>query len=225
MRSLTSKAMEDYNTNIKSIQEAGTEHKIDTIVSVMECGVNEILKTQFGRAITTMSAKNRFVVRNSSVASLSRLESYAADGSGTPLFDSIGEIIEQLETVPDADDASVSFMVMAITDGQENASVKWNATSIGKKIRELQATDRWTFVLRVPTGYKRALVLLGIPEGNIQEWEQTDAGFERATVATQQAVRGYYSARASGQRATTAFYADLDKVKLKDVQKLTPIKG
>ena len=199
MAYLAKNAMKDYNSNIEGIKEGSNENGIDTVVSVVECGIG-------------YGAINRFAVTNSSVNSLKPLTTYETTGNRTPLFDSVGLLVEQLKKVPDSEDPSVSFLVMVITDGQDNSSVKFSGESLGREIRKLQGTDKWTFTFRVPKGYKENLVRLGIPEWNILEWEQTSAGFERATVQTRAAVKSYYSARATGQTATTRFYADLDNV-------------
>ena len=127
-------------------------------------------------------------------------------------------MIEQLQAVPDATDPEVSFIVMVITDGEENSSKKWSGASISKKIKELQATDRWTFVFRVPRGGWRTLVGYGIPDGNILEWDQTTKGVQAATAATRSAVKSFYAARATGVKSTDKFYADLSTVSLTEVK-------
>ena len=197
----------DYNDNIASIKEGATEHGIDTIVSVVKCGAGRPAKVV------------REVV-NSNVQMLQPIKDghYIADGNSTPLFDSVGDLIEQLQAVPDANDLDVSFIVMVITDGEENSSQRWSGASVSKKIKELQATDRWTFVFRVPRGYKRNLMGYGIPDGNILEWDQTDRGVAAATVATRSAVKSFYAARATGVTSTDKFYADLSKVSLNEVK-------
>jgi hypothetical protein len=197
-------AARDYNDNIDSIKEGSTEHKIDTIVSVVKCG-------------TGRPAKNVMDVVNSNVTVLKPLTNYVADGNCTPLFDSVMMLIDQLSSVPDANDPDVSFVVMTITDGQDNASVT-SGPKLAKRIKELQATDRWTFVFRVPKGDKRALVQLGIPEGNILEWEQSERGVQQATVATRSAFKGFYAARSTGVKSTSKFYVDPSAVSLKEVK-------
>jgi hypothetical protein len=87
MRPLASAAAKDYNSNIESIKEAAKTNNIDTIVSVVRCGVGL-------RGIV-----EREVV-NSNVQVLTPLERYTADGSHTPLFDSVGELIEILQAAP-----------------------------------------------------------------------------------------------------------------------------
>ena len=207
MGGITLAAGRDYNDNIASIKEGASTHGIDTIVSVVMCGAGRPAKVV------------REVV-NSNVNMLKPIKDgdYIADGNSTPLFDSVGDLIEQLQSVPDANDPEVSFVVMTITDGQENSSVKWSGQTISKKIKELQATDRWTFVFRVPRGEKRSLMQYGIPEGNILEWEQTTRGVEVASAATRSAFDGYYTARSKGMTSTDKFYADLSTVTLKEVK-------
>lgn len=201
MSSIAGAAARDYNDNIASIREASLANNQDTIVSVVECGGDV-----------------RRVVVNSNVTALQSIaENQYGTGGGTPLFDSIGELIELFERVPDAKDESVSFLIMAVTDGEELHSRRYNATSLSCKIRELQATDRWTFVFRVPRGYGRKLIQLGIAEGNILEWEQTSRGVEVASVATRSAFNTYYTARSTGVKSTNKFYADLSSVTSKDV--------
>jgi hypothetical protein len=163
----------------------------------------------------------------SSVSVLKQLNEdyYDATGNSTPLWDSVGELISIMEAAPDANDPNVSFVVMAITDGEENSSRRWNARSLMSKIQQLQATGRWTFVFRVPRGNRNFLVRQGIPHGNILEWEQTQQGVEVATKATREAFTKFYDDRSKGLTATTGFYTtDLSGVSARTLQsKLTDV--
>lgn len=206
MRSIARPAAKDYNNTIASIREAANSTNQNTIVSVVECGYDSTNKV---RRIITNSVVNELKPINES--------SYVADGVGTPLFDSVGELIELFEASPDVNDPDVSFLIMVVTDGAENASQKWSAQSISEKIRSLQNTDRWTFVFRVPRGYSHTLTRLGIPAGNIQEWDQTERGMHVSSVQTQEAFTEYMSARSRGVRSTGKFYVDLSNVKSEDV--------
>lgn len=211
MRSIAPAAARDFNTNIQSIREAAVEHSQDTIVSVIKCGFREQLPGGYGYASDT---KNVFESINSNILAIQPIneQGYNANGNNTPLFDSIGELIEAFKKVPDANDPNVSFLCMSITDGEDNASRKWSGASLGAEIRRLQATDRWTFVFRVPRGYKRQLVSLGIPEGNILEWDQTERGVQAASQATTVAMKSFYADRSAGKKSTETFYADLSSV-------------
>lgn len=194
MAYISDAAKQDYNDNIASIKKSAVREGIDTIVSVVAfCGggvTNEV----------TLS----------SIGALRKLDYYPTRG-GTPLYDSIRELIEQFETVPDKRGEDVSFLITAITDGEENESRRTSAAWLSQKIRQLQATDKWSFAFRVPRGYADALSRrLGVPRGNILEWEATEEGMRKASYETQLAYEGYtqlYASAASGTLFNTrSFY-------------------
>lgn len=200
MNGIATPAMIDYNSKIQVIKEATLANGQDTIVSVVEA-----------------DGTVRRVVSNSNVTALQPITTYRCGGM-TPLYDSVGDLIEQFEATPDAKDPNVSFLVMAITDGHENASRKWTARRLADKIRDLTMTDRWTFVFRVPRGYGHDLVHnLGLPEGNILEWDQTTRGVEAAAKRDAEAFTAYFGDRSTGMTSTKKFYSDLSKVSSKDV--------
>lgn len=211
MKRIAKAAARDYNQTIQGIKEAAHEEKIDTIVSVVKCGVRT---DGYSAIVETESV-------NSSIAVLKPLaeSAYKADGQSTPLFDSVGKLIEMMESVPDAKDPQVSFTVLVITDGIENDSHKWDKHSLSRKIKELQNTDRWSFLFRVPRGNKYDLMrALGIPEGNILEWDQTEQGIAASTVATTAGFRSFYSGMKSGKRSTGAFYTDIANVSTREIK-------
>jgi len=210
MRSLTKAAQDDYNNTIDAINSAATENDIDTVVSVVNCGVGPS-----GRV-------TRDIV-NSSITKLKQMTSYTADGGSTPLFDSVGELITMLEDVPDFGEKDVSFMIYVVTDGEENSSGTWRH-KLAEKIKKLQATDKWTFVFRVPHGYKTKLASLGIPAGNIEEWETTEKGMREASLHAMAGMRSFYSARkTTGITHTDSFFADLSATKKEVKATLTNI--
>jgi hypothetical protein len=199
MSSLARQALQDYNGVVHSIKEAAIAENQDTIVSVVECGGGV-----------------RVPVRNSSITALAAMTRYATSG-GTPLFRSIDTAIEICETVPDFNDPDVSFLIYITTDGEETENRSYGRT-LGQKIRRLQASDRWTFAFRVPRGYARDIVGLGIPEGNVIEWDQTTRGLQVAQTQSQEAFRSYFTARTTGARSVSTFYANLADVSSADVK-------
>lgn len=208
MSSITAGAARDYNAIIAAVQTAALEQNQDTIVSVVRCGSMD----------TRAPVVEREVV-NSSVAALSPMaeNSYRAMASGTPLWDSVGELIELFEAAPDAADPDVTFLIAVITDGEENASKKWTARQLAAKITQLQATDRWTFTFRVPRGYGKRFSQYGFAEGNILEWDTTSKGIAVATQATTQALSTYYSGLSRGIKSTNKFYTNIAEVSQAEV--------
>lgn len=206
MRHIAHVAARDYNSKVETIRTAATVNGIDTIVSVVECGAGRTSQT-------------KTVVLNSSVSALKLIpdRGYIADGMGTPLYDSVVDLINIFKAVPDANSPDVSFLVMAITDGDENAS-RTTGSQLGAMIRQLEATDRWTFVFRVPRGAKAKVVrALGIHEGNVLEWDQTERGVQQAAQRDAEAFTEYFTGRTRGVTRTSAFYTDLSKVSSADV--------
>ncbi len=211
MRGLKRPAARDYNTLIAALKAAALKESIDTIVSTVKCGD--------ARAYGTNLVSREVV--NSSVQALREIfeRDYDTDGGSTPLFDSVGEALSILSNVPDYVDESVSFLVMVITDGAENSSRRWTGLNLGNEIKRLQATDRWTFTFRVPKGHASTLAYsLGIPLGNVLEWEQTERGFEAATSTTRAAIEGYYTSRSLGAKSVQTFYTDLKDVSARDLK-------
>ncbi len=200
MLGLRAKAMDDLNQNIEAIKTAALKSEIDTIVSIVEFG----------------SSIKRTVV-NSSVHALRPVTKYRADEGSTRLLDAVGELAELMQQVPDKDEKDVSFLLMIITDGGENASKKWYNTLQGE-IARLTKTDRWTFTFRVPKGNLAYITQFGIPAGNVMEWEQTESGFEFATQSTLAATQSYFAARSAGERSVKNFYANLGGVKPQEVR-------
>src|SRR5438270_843081 len=116
MYSLTSAATRDYNSNIEAIKQAASNGGQDTVVSIVRCGVGQTGRVE--REVTNCGINTLRLLNE---------RDYRADGGRTPLFDSVGDLIRQFESSPDAKDPNVSFLVMAITDGHNNATYDWTA--------------------------------------------------------------------------------------------------
>lgn len=211
MNYLSSSAMKDYNSLISSIKNAAKTNNIDTIVSTVKCGIGP------GRG------KVQREVTNSNVQVLQSITNYPTNGTSTPLFDSVGDLINQFRLVPDYNDFNVSFLILVITDGEDNDSPLWR-NRIANEIKDLHKSDRWTFVFRVPKGYKRTLMGFGIPEGNIEEWDQNERSLAQSTQNTDAGIQQYFVARSKGIRSTSTFYSNLSNVSKEEIkQELKPI--
>jgi len=194
----------DYNSQLQEIQHNTQQHQLDSIISVVDFGSSI---EPFVTVLPVMSVQPQSE------------HLFKATLGQTRLYDAVGYLINQFSRMPDANDPNVSFLILAITDGEENASYEWLGSRLGGEIFKLHATDRWTFTFRVPHGYKRSLVNMGIPANNIMEWEQTEQGLRVAETATRAATASYFSARATGVGSTKAFYTtDLSGVDVKAIQ-------
>jgi hypothetical protein len=194
MRSIVNGAKKDYNSVIESLK--GNAERI--FVSCIECGRLNVMSSR---------AKVKVDFENIWVENLSPLENYIVDGQSTPLWDSVNTGINTLlRGAGPLKAATDTFILMTITDGGENSSVETNIYELKRRIAELQKTDRWTFVFRVPVGHKYSIAKLGIPEGNIIEWEQNETAFAAATMQQTSALRSYVSDVSRGVTSSRSFY-------------------
>lgn len=206
MRPIAKAAARDYNATIASVRAASEATGQDTAVSVLELGYGS-------------TSQVRCIIDCQPVGALTPIPetSYSTSG-GTPLWDAVGAAIDNLRRHPRASDPDTAFLVSLTTDGQEMHSQRHTASSIQRLMNELIATDRWTFIFRVPRGDVKGLIRLGIPEGNILPWDQTSQGVAAAQAVTTQAFTDYMSGRASGMKSTTKFFANMAEVTLEDVK-------
>jgi hypothetical protein len=207
-------AIADYNLTIDGIKDSVLNEGQNARVTVVECGVGSYAKVVL---------KEHGVP----VGRVAPLSSYPTSGNRTPLWDSVKKAIEACRqaAVDNHDDEheGTAYLLMVITDGQDNTSAT-TASQMSREIKSLQETGRWTFVFRVPVGYKRALVSLGIPDGNIIEWEQTTKALETSTRATVAAVQSFFKGRSAGVKSSNSFYANAANLTESEVkQNLTDI--
>lgn len=206
MLHLRDSAKQDYNELIRETKESFIS--MPTTVSVIECGI--------GR-----SSEVRVKETNIPIGQLNHINTYEISGYGTPLYDSVGGIIELLTMADNlSHDKDSAFLVIVVTDGEENSSKIWNSVKLRNEITKLQATDRWTFVFRVPKGYKTKLVnRLGVHEGNVVEWEQSEKGYDDLTQITTSGMQSYSNMRSSGYTSTDKFYVNLTELKTSDIKR------
>jgi len=75
-------------------------------------------------------------------------EVYIPDGL-TALYDAIGESTKRIQDKfgSQINEGEMSVVVIILTDGHENASKRYDAATIAKIIKELEASDNWTFTI------------------------------------------------------------------------------
>ncbi len=153
--------------------------------------------------------------------------SYVVEGN-TAMLDSIGMAIEDLQLFHrDLRNFDHSFLIIVLTDGEENVSAKYNKHTLRDLMNQKVRTDVWSFAFLVPQGGRRNLIQnFDIPEGNIQEWDTTAAGVDVMQRKTSTALSNYFTARTSGMRSTGSFFTDLAGVSVQQVkQNLDEVTG
>ena len=197
MHHLSVAAEKDYNQLLDVLKKQSVAQNNKTVVTVMECGGGyQNVHTQV------------LVEKLNPIAPYA----YHTNGNNTPLWDSIDSLIAQMKTSEYAQDPNAAFVIMATTDGQDNASRK-TARAIVNAVESLnRLTERWTLVIRAPADYVSALVRDGVPRGNILEWAQTVKGVEASTATVNDGFSSYYAARSTGVHSTRSFFADATKI-------------
>ena len=197
MYSIAQAAIKDFNANITAIKDSASRDMLDTVVSVCEIGNPDVK--------LSVTVSNPHVLREKTLWQTA---------GGTPLWTGTLRLIEMLQKLPDAQKEDVSFLVLLTTDGE--ATDHGTHYALRAAMQPLLSTGRWTFVARVPSdiGYdtERKFLDLGIPAGNIQRWETTAAGMAKSTAQTTQAMSNYFTARSSGLKSSSVFYADAAQV-------------
>jgi len=95
-------------------------------------------------------------------------DAYKIDGM-TALFYTVGRAVKDLSRFHETSKGDHSFLVIVLTDGQENHSGEYGGSAGALRINSLMKerinTDMWTFAFLVPVGDKKALVTqFGVPE-------------------------------------------------------------
>jgi hypothetical protein len=150
--------------------------------------------------------------------------SFRAQGN-TALFDAAAQTIQNMQKLDALTGHKHSFLLIVITDGEENQSRMFSAEQLKDLMQVAQNTDRYTLTFQLPPGSKnRFCRSFGIPEGNVIEWENTERGTEQACDVSCSSFGSYATSRAQGVRSVKQYYiTDLSNVSGTDLNKLTPV--
>jgi hypothetical protein len=132
-----------------------------------------------------------------------------ARGNGTNLYDAAHEAIDALDPRVEKDQTA---LVVLVTDGEENCSRRGSVSDLAARIHKRFLTGRWTFALLGPrASAERAAAALGIPAGNVSDFETSRAG--DAFARNSRALGAYFDARGRGQAQSEVFYLGADEPK------------
>ena len=207
MSSCYAEAVRQLNNNFATVREKAKALNQRTTVSLYT----------FGSTV-------REVYLQQPVETLRDLDPWQTDRGMTALRDALGQAIDAALRNPGANDPNTSYLLVCATDGGENQSRSYSEEMIKDRLRQTQATDRWTYAFMVPPGSKQLTMQLGVPEGNIVEWQNTERGARDVGMKTNHSVGSYYTARSVGVRAMKNFYTtDLSKITSADLAKMDDV--
>jgi uncharacterized protein YegL len=137
------------------------------------------------------------------------VESYQPTGS-TALYDALNYTINKLGKTG-YDDNTTSYLLIVISDGEENASTHTELPALKEHIESLESKDNWTITYmgcskQVLEKVARAT---GIKTQNMAAWSNASAAHANyAYVNSAQHVNKYMSSRSAGMKKMEAFYND-----------------
>ena len=148
-------------------------------------------------------------------AGVNRLEpltdkSFVPSG-GTALYDGIGDALNLALSFEAASDANTSFLLQITTDGEENASKRFQPHHLKSRIEELQKSGRWTITVMGPKGSIDLFAeTLGVARGNLATFDASSVrsrGF--AANATVASTQNYFKSVKSGAGAVMDSYSSI----------------
>lgn len=209
MWSYRQEAVDVFNKQLATLQKAAKENKQKTTLTLIT--FNQYTRVHFSRK--PIEECKPLTVHQ-----------YRPQGM-TALYDAVDEASSKLGMAGDRDDLHTSFLVLAITDGQENCSCRMTGETLGQSIRKAQGTDRWTYAFLLPGKEKQFAKMLGLPAGNCARWEVSELGIKQMGDLSTQSLTNYYGARAQGATRSTNFFttnlADVSKEEMR--KKLTDL--
>lgn len=133
-------------------------------------------------------------------------------GGNTALNDAIIAATDKLSALPDANDPNVSFLVVIITDGEENNS-RHSSNDVSKRIKGLQDTKRWTFTFvgaNVDIG--RITRSLSLSAGNTRSYTASNVGVQSMSRLQSAATQSFFSARSAGATQSLDLYKKAEEL-------------
>lgn len=182
-----------FNENLQTLKTEGKKNNIETFVSVIK----------FASDVNVLH-------KNINVNEVEELDKDSYQPCGmTAMYDGIGTAINIFRDIPNVENDDVSFLILTITDGVENASKEFNGGQLSSWIKELEETDKWTFtVLGANIDLQKLRKDIGIQIDNVQSFNFNQEGFVNAASVMNRGVGEYMSARSRGVTRSASFYAD-----------------
>lgn len=132
---------------------------------------------------------------------------------GTALLDGMVKAIQNLKKDSDYKDADASFLVIGLTDGDENSSIiDPRGVHLKELIKDCEKDGRWTITFQVPKGNSDYLTKFGLSRNNIREWEQTTTGLQETHQSLAAGMTNYFNVRSKGTRSLSTFYTDASQI-------------
>jgi uncharacterized protein YegL len=188
---------------IKKVTVSGFNEHVQTLISEGKDG------TEIFASLVLFDGGVKPEFFNAPVYALRELteDSYKPNGS-TAMFDAVGYALDRLAAETDINDEKNAYLVMVFSDGEENASVKWNSSKLAERIQELQKSNRWTFTY-VGANQDLATVqeALKMDDSNMYRgWDADDGTSLQMMASSKLGLENYMGLRKGGSTSVKNFY-------------------
>lgn len=132
-------------------------------------------------------------------------ESYSPEG-WTALYDAVGYTASRFQE-EDKGDKNTAYLIVVITDGEENFSKEYSGSKLASLISECQGSGRFTFVY-MGTNVDLAKVAgeLNIPIWNTIAYGNSGRGLYKTANVVNNATINYMQSRSAGVTADSAMF-------------------
>lgn len=132
--------------------------------------------------------------------------SFIGAKSATPLYNTIGKVIEELQTIIKKDE---KVLLKIFTDGQDTdyGNGEWNVENLGILIKKLIDVDKWTITFNCTIEDINYIKKLNIPDSNILTHNNTAEDIERLGIFRTNATKFYSKSLLEGKDVTKGFYS------------------
>lgn len=116
----------------------------------------------------------------------------------TAMYDAVGYTIDRLCKETDITDEFNSYLVVVISDGEENQSRFWTAQKLADKIKEVQNTNRWTFTyIGANQDLSQVRETLQLKAGNTLSYDSTARGTAAAFSSNARQMKKWFDMKDS----------------------------
>ena len=163
--------------------------------------------------LAQFSSDVEFTEKGVSISHARKLSKETFNPSGyTSLYDGIGFTISEMLKLPMSGDASSAFFITILTDGGENSSSTFTATTLASIIERLSATGRWTFALAGPAKDVKDLTeLLKLDKSNVIGYTPDSmASRLQISKALAESASSYVTCRSMGATVVGSLYSHIE---------------
>jgi uncharacterized protein YegL len=206
MSSVRESTVRGFNEQVQVIRKSAEKEGVETYVSLVTFNenVSEVFMNESSDKLAELTTKT-----------------YSPDG-GTALYDAVKHTVNRLQELCGINETDslvdqynamdTSFLVIILTDGEENSSRETTAEQLSGLIKELEGTGHWTFtVMGANINLKDLAEKMGLDKGNVAQWAATAAGTAAAFSTMGEATAMYMSDRSRGVMRTASYYSRLSQ--------------